>query len=440
VGIDQGLGMLVLFFDSTGMVVELGIAALMFMWWLPRRKAWVLKSALCFSDMLVVTYAWSQWGLQSLWAITAQNILVYALVVAWMLWCWNINLRQALFYVVMSGALQHLVYRGARISSVWLSVSGWVAVHDVDVMYAVLQIPLYIVGYVIFARPLVKQAVMLKGHSIFAMLVGMMLCVSVFTNMFNLSVTPMHDYQAYTVFSLFDFVTCVFMLALGIELVGKQQAMADSAILQQLLRQQKQQLESSKETIDVINVKTHDLKKQISSLGAAISDEQRAELTDLVEIYDSSVRTGNETIDVLLAQKALLCEQRGIQFDRMVDGSLLGFMSPADIYSLLGNALDNALEAIGRMPQNSLRYLTVRIQESKGMAIIRVVNPYAGELKMLDGLPATTKEDVINHGFGMRSIKLIADQYGGYISVATEHNVFKLTVIIPVPQQQSQAR
>lgn len=70
------------------------------------------------------------------------------------------------------------------------------------------------------------------------------------------------------------------------------------------------------------------------------------------------------------------------------------------------------------------------------MAIIRVVNPYAGELKMLDGLPVTTKEDVLNHGFGMRSIKLIADQYGGYISVATEHNVFKLTVIIPVPQQQ----
>jgi len=167
-------------------------------------------------------------------------------------------------------------------------------------------------------------------------------------------------------------------------------------------------------------------------LGPAISQEQAGELQQLVEIYDSSVRTGNETLDVLLASKSLLCEQRGISFDRMVDGGLLDFMKPSDIYSLVGNALDNAMEAVSALPDDAEKYIAVRICESKGMAMIRVENPFAGELAFSDGLPVTTKGDTQYHGFGTRSIRMIARQYHGYMSISARDGIFRLTVILPL--------
>lgn len=57
------------------------------------------------------------------------------------------------------------------------------------------------------------------------------------------------------------------------------------------------------------------------------------------------VHTGNDALDAILSEKGLACEQGGIAFRCMADGAAVGFMAPTDIYSLFGNALDNAIEA-----------------------------------------------------------------------------------------------
>lgn len=429
----QAIDVILAFFTDNGMVVELMVSTLLFTWWLERRDMFWWRALTGAAVMLVESMLWHGYVPENLWAVTVQNIIVFALLIAWIGECWKVNIRQALFYFVMSGAMQHLVYRGARLLSVGLHRcwpnGAWIDTYA----YSFVQIPLYCLAYAVFARPMAKKDIsMVGGRSVFAMMVGMMLCVSVFTNMFNFLALPASGAAAFTVFSLFDFVTCVFMLELAIELVSKQRAHAEGEVLRHLLRQQKQQMESTKETIDLINVKTHDLKKQIVQLGPAISQEQAGELQQLVEIYDSSVRTGNETLDVLLASKSLLCEQRGISFDRMVDGGLLDFMKPSDIYSLVGNALDNAMEAVSALPDDAEKYIAVRICESKGMAMIRVENPFAGELAFSDGLPVTIKGDTQYHGFGTRSIRMIARQYHGYMSISARDGIFRLTVILPL--------
>lgn len=428
------VGAFVGFFNANGMLIELLVAACMFAWWLePRDGFWkrAIGGSLC---MLVESVLWHALVPENFWTVSVENLIIFAMLAGWILQCWRVSVRQALFYFAMGGAMQHMVYRGARLGSVWLHRFVEDAVWIDTGLYALLQVPLYIVAYMIFARPLVRKDTSNVGsRSVFALLAGMLLCVSLFTNMFNY--VDHAGSASYTVFSLFDLVTCIFMLELAIELVGKQRAREEGEVLRQLLRQQKQQLESSKETVDLINIKTHDLKKQIAHLGTSISSEQADELSDLVEIYDSSVRTGNETLDVLLVQKALLCEQRGIQFDRMVDGGLLDFMKPSDVYSLVGNALDNAMEAVVKIPPKHERYVAVRICESKGMVMIRVENPFVGELNFKDGLPITSKEDTRYHGFGMRSIRMLAHQYGGYMSVMARDGIFRLTVILPLQQR-----
>ena len=431
-------------FSGSGMLIELLAATLMFTWWQERRRRFAVTLPLMLATAVVVSGVWRGCLPQTILVTSVGNLLVFALFAVMILACWRVNARQALFYFTMAGTMQHFVYRGARLSSVWMHLlwedAAWIDTY----VYAAMQLPFLLVGYWCFARPLVRRPTSaLAGRSVFALLAGMTLCVSVFTNLFNALALPEAGSAAFTIFSAFDLVTCIFMMALANELVVNQVAKADGEVLRGLLRQQERQLAASKETIDLINVKTHDLKRQIALLGPRMSDEQKGELSSLVDIYDASVRTGNEALDVLLAQKSMQCEQRGVRFDRMVDGRLLAFMNPVDLYSLFGNAIDNALEAVDRLPEAVVadtaagaapveRYIAVRVHESKDMAMIRVENPFSGDVAFRDGLPVTTKDDERYHGFGTRSIRMIADRYDGTMSIVARGGVFRLTVILPL--------
>ena len=242
----QAIDVILAFFTDNGMVVELMVSTLLFTWWLERRDMFWWRALTGAAVMLVESMLWHGYVPENLWTVTVQNIIVFALLIAWIGECWKVNIRQALFYFVMSGAMQHLVYRGARLLSVGLHRcwpnGAWIDTYA----YSFVQIPLYCLAYAVFARPMAKKDIsMVGGRSVFAMMVGMMLCVSVFTNMFNFLASPASGAAAFTVFSLFDFVTCVFMLELAIELVSKQRAHAEGEVLRHLLRQQKQQMEST---------------------------------------------------------------------------------------------------------------------------------------------------------------------------------------------------
>ncbi|WEV42024.1 ATP-binding protein [Bifidobacterium sp. ESL0682] len=214
------------------------------------------------------------------------------------------------------------------------------------------------------------------------------------------------------------------------EILDRNEAEHDSIVLQQLLNQQKSQMIRDKETVDLINIKTHDLKKQLSTFGNHLEADEINDLKNLADVYDSSVRTGNETLDVLLAQKSLICEQRGIQFERLIDGKAIDFMKPSDIYALFGNAMDNAMEALNKIDTSSPRFIRMQVKTEKGMAVIHVSNPYNGEITLNNGLPMTTKDDQRYHGFGLRSMQMVAEHYHGALSVETQNNLFVLNIIL----------
>ena len=69
-----------------------------------------------------------------------------------------------------------------------------------------------------------------------------------------------------------------------------------------------------------------------------------------MQIYSAIVRTGNEISGYHFEQKkSLICENSGIHINCVADGSLLAFMNPVDLYTLFGNALDNAIEAVRKL-------------------------------------------------------------------------------------------
>lgn len=108
-------------------------------------------------------------------------------------------------------------------------------------------------------------------------------------------------------------------------------------------------------------------------------------------------------------------------------------MTPSDLYSLMGNALDNALEAVRQIDDRERRSVSLVVKRSGSTAIIHVENYFTSSLDFYDGLPQTTKANSSAHGYGMKSMRLIASRYHGTLHARTQGNVLHLNVIMPLP-------
>ena len=192
--------------------------------------------------------------------------------------------------------------------------------------------------------------------------------------------------------------------------------------------------EMSHEGIVSLQTKCHDLKHQIrairSEAGKARFDEYLNELEDSINEYSTVIECGNQTVDIVLTEKNILCYSNHVKFSYMIDGSLFNFLTEREIYSLFGNALDNALEAVTKIENPEGRMITLRSNSRGGMIVLQVENTFAGDVSLTDdALPHTTKTGS-GHGFGLRSIQRIAEKHGGTMTLRIEEGVFRLTVVM----------
>lgn len=428
---------IVWFFNAVGFSIELTVAMAMFTWWVKRRNGFAVRFFCFMAGFFTVALLWQVFVPNNTCSLIIRCFVFYLLCLWSLHLCLNIDWGQSLFYAVAGISLQHIVYCASRMIA--MQIAEWDGSYHPDVLniaYSITLIPIGLLAYLLFAKPLKERLPYVTWSHFLFLVVGILLCVNVFSCLFDWYMANVtFPGTAYALFMMTRIVVCVFLLLMLREIIERETAEHNGEVLQQLLYQQKAQLASDRETIDLINVKTHDLKKQLTLLGGHLSQEEINDLKQLVDIYDSSVRTGNETLDILLANKSMLCEQKGIQFDRMIDGSQLSFMKPADIYALFNNILDNAIEAVLGIGEPSQRFIRMKVRTSHGMLIVHENNPFIGELRFHDGLPQTTKDDRRYHGFGMRSIRMIVEQYGGILKVHADNQNFTLNIVIPLPHQ-----
>lgn len=236
---------------------------------------------------------------------------------------------------------------------------------------------------------------------------------------------------------------CITLLYLQTELFKKSALEKELLTMNLLWKQQKEQYRLTKENIDLINQKCHDLKHQVNALrrmeDSESKDKYLKELEQSVQIYDAIVKTGNEVLDTILTEKSLLCEAKGIYISCVVDGASLSFMDPVDLYAILGNALDNAIEGVSNIKEQQKRLIDLTIYTKGQILVINISNPIEGQLQFRNGLPVTTKTDKGYHGFGLRSIRHNVQRYNGYMTVNTEGEIFELKLIIPIPKKEKEA-
>ena len=209
----------------------------------------------------------------------------------------------------------------------------------------------------------------------------------------------------------------------------RQETMIIKATLNSKIRQQ----EMMENNINFINMKCHDLRKELRRLKAKkgeLTDEDFCLLEESLNFYDSSVKTGNVNIDALIQDKLIYCNSVGIEFTSLVDGDAFKDMASSDVYFLLTNIIDNAIEATEAIQEKEHRVISLTASRKHGMLMIEETNYYRGELVFNnDGSIKTTKqENKKYHGFGTKSIAYIVKKYNGTMDYETKDGIFRLKI------------
>lgn len=245
-----------------------------------------------------------------------------------------------------------------------------------------------------------------------------------------------HDLRLLIVYVV-QILLCI-VLYLQNELFKKSELRKELEIMGLLWQKEKEQFQLSRENISYLNQKVHDLKHHIYAMrhaDPAEVDRYLAEIEGSVRTYESIVHTGSAVLDTILTEKSLYCKDHGITITCMADGSQMDFMNMIDLYAVLGNAVDNAIEEVGKFEEKEKRQIDVLIYRKQQFLAIHVTNPMEGQLVYEEGLPVTTKGSRIVHGFGLRSVRHILKKYDGFLTIQEEDGCFSLLMLIPVPQQ-----
>ena len=186
----------------------------------------------------------------------------------------------------------------------------------------------------------------------------------------------------------------------------------------------------------------HDLNDYLVDLKITIQSGQldKAEskidaLLDNNRIYKNEVsRSGNLVIDSLINYKYSAALKENIVMNNYVFVPEQMSFEGADLCIIISNLLDNAMEAVIKLPEED-RQIDVSISLVKGSLSIVVQNPYKEEIKKNEnGLLVTNKKDSINHGIGLSSVQRSVDKYNGELLIEHDNRIFKATVLLYPPE------
>ena len=205
--------------------------------------------------------------------------------------------------------------------------------------------------------------------------------------------------------------------------------------LHNIMEMQYKNYQLSKENIDMVNQKYHDLKHQINILktqsytGKSTSYLEKMERE--IRVYETQNKTGNQILDAVLTNKAMICQNKEIELKFIVDGEALSFMDDMDVSALFGNMLDNAIESAEKQQEKQKRLIWLYVTREKQFVRIRTENYCDEKIHFKNAMPVTTKKDRRLHGYGMKSIKSTVEKYNGSVVAAQENNWFELKILLP---------
>lgn len=184
----------------------------------------------------------------------------------------------------------------------------------------------------------------------------------------------------------------------------------------------------------------HDYKNHIAAMQASLRtgntealDRYLTELSADLSSVDTVVKTGSVMVDAILNSKLTLAASRQISTDATAALPGKTPVTDVELCVILGNLLDNAIEACAAVEDPAERFLRVYIGRFKGQLYISVTNAMAGQPKKTGRTYETTKGE--NHGFGLKRVDKTVKKYGGYLNRQHEDGVFCTEIMLPLTEE-----
>ena len=154
-------------------------------------------------------------------------------------------------------------------------------------------------------------------------------------------------------------------------------------------------------------------------------------LNDDLTTVDTSIKTGNVMIDAILNSKLSLAKGKNIRIEAkaIVPADLQ--ISEVDLSLIIGNLLDNAMEACMKMKEEEEKFIRVYIDILKGQLYIYVMNSVGEAPKRVGRIYLTTKDKKF-HGLGLIRMDQVVQKYHGYLDRQNEDGVFATEVMLPL--------
>ncbi|MBR2889743.1 MAG: sensor histidine kinase [Oscillospiraceae bacterium] len=365
-------------------------------------------------------------------------VVLTLLTIGVSLWCFRLTFTDALFICISGYAMQHIVY---ILIHELLALHLWKELTQNLLLYVLVSLGASVVVFGLFWRLFAKKLALCEGRimpgmaqGVFfqvMMLIGLIFCTFACQTFFWNA--PGLELQAVQL----GLVVCLMILGLEHGTLNVILARKEQTVIEQILQNSARQYALSKEMVDHINRTCHDLKHNLQVLKTIDAGQRRAYIEEAernIARYHELVHCDDEVLNTILGEKCLFCSHRDIRLSCAVDGGNLSFVSTPDLYALLGNAIDNAIECVDRFDDPEKRVISLTITTHNAFTCIQTNNYCEDTPEMADGLPVTTKGKPGQRGFGLKSIRYLAEKYGGSMAVDLRDHIFTLQIILPVNQ------
>jgi len=199
------------------------------------------------------------------------------------------------------------------------------------------------------------------------------------------------------------------------------------------------QYQLMRESVEKMQSIRHDMKSHLSTIKTYSASGNQEDIVFylnylLEDMKESELysNTGNMAIDSIVNYKLRSVKTDDVKLDLKILVPAVLHVETVDIVTIIGNILDNALEAVSKVDD---KVINLNIALNNGALLIKSENTFNGEVKYQRGKMGKNNEMEIyslkpGHGYGLKNIKRAVDKYDGYLDIAHSNNIFSVRILL----------
>ena len=436
-----------LIFRSSLIVVELSVFVLAFLFTKPRRKLCILKVAITILVVLGIVVGLN-FGLKAIYDACSYDrtlvsilgglmkLVIYLLLAAGFHFCFKTSIYEL-------GSIVSLGYAAREIFFCTYSLMFNFINPDLFLIrisqQTFLNFVLYFAVFIFFFVAVVLLIRKDKNHYFFTLelptfiILAIVIVVNTMLISFAETSSDENNLLQYSFVLISNIIVLTLIMVLNYYTQQQIILKSNNETIKSMLNKQSEQYKFAKANAELMHVKAHDLKHQVEILKRGGPDAEKLlnELSSTISNYESVIVTDNNVMNIILSEKWQYCVKHEIKLSCAVDPKAFEKVDNVELYTMLANILDNAIEAVMKIKQKDKRIISLKITCNHGLSILSIYNYFNNEITIEDGVPLTSKKDKKEHGFGFKSIKNVTEKYGGALTFETDKDIFRLQITIP---------